>query len=67
MSSFISSDSKPLENDTYRIPKSRYDSVSCYISEDERNKDEYADVLLPINEKVRERVSAHGMSLPVAS
>lgn len=51
---------KPLVNDTYRIPKSRYDSVSCYISEDERNKDEYADIHLPINVKVRDRVAAHG-------
>lgn len=54
--------SQPLKNDKYRIPKSRYDSVDCYIANDSRNKAAYNDIDCPINEGVFERLKGHGMS-----
>lgn len=51
---------QPLQNDKYRIPKSRYDSVDCYIANDSRNKEAYNDIECPINEKVFERLKGHG-------
>ncbi|WWC88384.1 uncharacterized protein L201_003295 [Kwoniella dendrophila CBS 6074] len=58
---------KPLKNDKYRIPKSRYDSVSLYLSNDERNKPEYHDVEAPINADVRKRLLDHGLDDKLAS
>ncbi|OCF35018.1 glutamate-cysteine ligase catalytic subunit [Kwoniella heveanensis BCC8398] len=58
---------KPLKESKYRIPKSRYDSVSLYLSDDERNKPEYHDIDAPINEKVRERLLKHGLDDKLAS
>jgi glutamate--cysteine ligase catalytic subunit len=49
------------------IPKSRYDSVDLYISNDERNKDEYHDTHVPIDESVRERLLNHGLDDKLAS
>ncbi len=51
---------KPLKEDKFVIPKSRYDSVSSYISASEKNKEEYNDVPLPMDEGVRERIVEHG-------
>ena len=59
--------SQPLKNDRYLIPKSRYDSVDLYISNDERNKDEYHDTHVPIDESVRERLLKHGLDDKLAS
>ncbi|KAK1925719.1 glutamate-cysteine ligase-domain-containing protein [Papiliotrema laurentii] len=47
---------KPLKNDRYIIPKSRYDSVSLYISNDPRNKPEYHDADAPIDQAVYDRL-----------
>ncbi|WWC96482.1 hypothetical protein V866_003350 [Kwoniella sp. B9012] len=58
---------KPLKDNKYRIPKSRYDSVSLYLSNDERNKPEYHDVSAPINEDVRKRLLDHGLDDKLAS
>lgn len=51
---------QPLKNDRYRIPKSRYDSVDLYISNDERNLPEYHDIHVPMDESVRQRLLDHG-------
>ncbi|WWD18775.1 hypothetical protein CI109_103230 [Kwoniella shandongensis] len=58
---------KPLKNDTYRIPKSRYDSVDLYISNDERNKPEYHDIDVPVNQAVKKRLIEHGLDDKLAS
>lgn len=34
------------------IPKSRYESISLYISEDERHLKEYDDYKFPLNEEI---------------
>jgi glutamate--cysteine ligase catalytic subunit len=52
----------PLLNDRYQIPKSRYDSVDLYISNDERNKPEYHDTNVPMDEAVKQRLLDHGTS-----
>lgn len=51
----------PLEENKYRIPKSRYDSVDTYLSQDWINRPEYSDVPLPINEPIYERLLKHGL------
>ena len=51
---------QPLENDRYRIPKSRYDSVDLYISDDPRNLPEYHDTHVPIDEGVKARLVENG-------
>lgn len=51
---------QPLKENTYRVPKSRYDSVDLYIANDERNKPEYHDIDVPVNQKVRQRLLEHG-------
>ncbi|ORY31829.1 glutamate-cysteine ligase-domain-containing protein [Naematelia encephala] len=58
---------KPLKNDRFRIPKSRYDSVSRYIANDERNRPEYQDVEAPMDEGVRQRLLGHGVDDQLAS
>ncbi|CAK9780515.1 GCS-domain-containing protein [Cutaneotrichosporon oleaginosum] len=58
---------KPLKDNKYRIPKSRYDSVSLYIANDERNKPEYSDISAPINEGVRQRLLDAGLDDKLAS
>jgi glutamate--cysteine ligase catalytic subunit len=40
---------KPLENDRFRIYKSRYDSISCYLSEE---NSKYNDLLLVRDENI---------------
>jgi glutamate--cysteine ligase catalytic subunit len=51
---------QPLKHNRHRIPKSRYDSVSCYISADARNKQSYNDIPLPIDEETKQRLLHHG-------
>lgn len=51
---------QPLEHDRFRIPKSRYDSVDLYISEDWRNRPEYNDQPIVIDECTYNRLRQHG-------
>lgn len=52
--------SKPLKENKFVIPKSRYDSVDLYISNDWINRPEYNDNPLPHDEKIYERLRNHG-------
>lgn len=52
---------KPLKNNRWKIPKSRYDSVSTYISEDPNLRPEYNDLDLVIDEDVKKRLIDNGM------
>ncbi|GAA6043759.1 hypothetical protein JCM8097_006657 [Rhodosporidiobolus ruineniae] len=58
---------KPLENDRFVIPKSRYDSVDCYISSDPSNRPEYNDLSLPVDDAVRDRLVERGLSPALAT
>ncbi|KAE8557269.1 glutamate--cysteine ligase [Talaromyces marneffei ATCC 18224] len=52
---------KPLKNDRWRIPKSRYASNSTYISQDRRLRKEYMDPNLVIDEDIKKRLIEGGM------
>lgn len=52
---------KPLKNDRWRIPKSRYASNSTYISTDHRLRKEYLDPDLVIDEKIKAELMEGGM------
>jgi len=52
---------KPLENDRWQIPKSRYASNSTYISQDPRLRPEYLDPDLVVDEKLKTRLVEGGM------
>ncbi|KAL2159694.1 hypothetical protein VTH06DRAFT_2263 [Thermothelomyces fergusii] len=52
---------KPLVNDRWRIPKSRYASNSTYISEDSRLRPEYLDPDLVIDEDIKRQLLDGGM------
>ncbi|ODH17932.1 glutamate-cysteine ligase [Paracoccidioides brasiliensis] len=52
---------KPLKNDRWRIPKSRYASNSTYISQDPRLRPEYMDPDLVIDEDIKKRLLDGGM------
>ncbi|KAG8957355.1 hypothetical protein FRC03_010225 [Tulasnella sp. 419] len=52
---------KPLKENTFVIPKSRYDSVSCYLSRSLNNKPEYNDVPLPFDQRYYDRLRANGV------
>ncbi|EAS34730.3 glutamate-cysteine ligase [Coccidioides immitis RS] len=52
---------KPLKNDRWRIPKSRYSSNSTYISQDPRLRPEYMDPDLVIDEDIKKRLMDGGM------
>ncbi|KAF8222928.1 glutamate-cysteine ligase catalytic subunit [Tricholoma matsutake] len=52
---------KPLKNNHFRIPKSRYDSVDLYISTDWINRPEYNDNYLPYDEAIYDRLRKHGL------
>ncbi|KAK3901387.1 glutamate-cysteine ligase-domain-containing protein [Staphylotrichum tortipilum] len=52
---------KPLVNDRWRIPKSRYASNSTYISEDPRLRPEYFDADLVIDEDIKQQLLDGGM------
>ncbi|KAB8078876.1 glutamate-cysteine ligase-domain-containing protein [Aspergillus leporis] len=51
----------PLENDRWRIPKSRYASNSTYISQDPRLRKEYLDPDLIVDEDIKKRLMEGGM------
>jgi len=52
---------KPLKENRFRIPKSRYDSVDLYISEEWMNRPEYNDNPLPYDEEIYDRLRKHGL------
>ncbi|KAF2851639.1 GCS-domain-containing protein [Plenodomus tracheiphilus IPT5] len=52
---------KPLQNDRWRLPKSRYASNSTYISQDPRLRPEYLDPDLIIDEDIKRRLVEGGM------
>ncbi|MCJ1314511.1 Zn finger-containing GTPase- Activating Protein for ARF [Agyrium rufum] len=52
---------KPLKNNRWRIPKSRYASNSTYISQDPRLRSEYFDPDLIIDESVKKRLVEGGL------
>jgi len=51
---------QPLQNNRYRIPKSRYDSVDLYISTDWINRPEYNDSYFPYDASIYDRLRKHG-------
>ena len=57
----------PLKNDKYQIPKSRYDSIDSYLSTSPRNKPEYNDNPLPMNEEIRKILLDAGIETPLAN
>ncbi|KAF2197317.1 GCS-domain-containing protein [Delitschia confertaspora ATCC 74209] len=52
---------KPLKNDRWRIPKSRYASNSTYISQDPRLRREYLDPDLIYDKDLKQRLLDGGM------
>ncbi|KAI4861628.1 GCS-domain-containing protein [Hypoxylon rubiginosum] len=52
---------KPLKNNRWRIPKSRYASNSTYISTDARLRPEYLDPNLVIDESIKAELLEGGM------
>ncbi|ETI20081.1 glutamate-cysteine ligase [Cladophialophora carrionii CBS 160.54] len=52
---------KPLNNDRWRIPKSRYASNSTYIAQDHRLRQEYMDPDLIVNEELKQKLLDGGM------
>lgn len=52
---------KPLQNDRWRLPKSRYASNSTYISQDPRLRPEYLDPDLIVDEAIKKRLVEGGM------
>lgn len=56
------STTKPLKENKFIIPKSRYDSVDLYISNDWINRPEYNDNPLPYDQKLYDRMRDHGQS-----
>lgn len=51
---------QPLKNNRWKIPKSRYDSVSTYLSEDTRLRPEYNDLDLIIDEDIKKHLMENG-------
>ncbi|KAH7925518.1 GCS-domain-containing protein [Leucogyrophana mollusca] len=52
---------KPLKENKFQIPKSRYDSVDLYISSDWINKPAYNDNVVPYDEAIYKRLLDHGI------
>ncbi|BGP25493.1 glutamate-cysteine ligase catalytic subunit [Rhodotorula toruloides] len=52
---------KPLQHDRFLIPKSRYDSVDCYIADTPFNRPEYNDNNMPIDPKIRDHLIDRGV------
>ncbi|KAF2185694.1 GCS-domain-containing protein, partial [Zopfia rhizophila CBS 207.26] len=52
---------KPLKNDRWRLPKSRYASNSTYISQDPRLRKEYLDPNLVFDKDLKQRLLDGGM------
>ncbi|KAK5136514.1 Zn finger-containing GTPase- Activating Protein for ARF [Meristemomyces frigidus] len=58
---------KPLKNDRWRMPKSRYASNSTYISQDPRLRPEYLDPDLIVDEDIKARLVDGGMDDALAT
>lgn len=52
---------QPLKNDAYVIPKSRYDSVDCYIHNDPSNRPEYNDNKMPLDLEIKKKLMDDGI------
>lgn len=52
---------QPLQHDRFVIPKSRYDSVDCYIADTPFNRPEYNDNDMPIDPKIRDHLIERGV------
>lgn len=52
---------KPLSNDRWRIPKSRYASNSTYLAQDPRLRQEYLDPDLIVDQELKARLVEGGM------
>ncbi|KAH9935686.1 glutamate-cysteine ligase-domain-containing protein [Fomitopsis serialis] len=50
-----------LSKNRYRIPKSRYSSVSLYISDDWMHRPEYDDIDAPYDQAIFDRLQKHGI------
>ncbi|RXW21302.1 hypothetical protein EST38_g4569 [Candolleomyces aberdarensis] len=58
---------KPLSpEDRFRIPKSRYDSVDLYISDNWMNRPEYNDTYVPYDEAIYDRLLKNGIDALLA-
>jgi len=57
---------KPLKENRFRIPKSRYGSVSLYISDEWLNRPEYNDIEAPFDPTIFERLQGHGIDATLA-
>ena len=51
---------QPLRENKYRIPKSRFDSVSLYISNSWLNRPEYSDTYVPYDPNIFGRLRDNG-------
>lgn len=58
---------KPLQQERFQIPKSRYASNSTYIAEDPRLRPEYLDPNLIVDEKLKQRLLDGGMDEQLAT
>ncbi|KAH6625306.1 glutamate-cysteine ligase [Boeremia exigua] len=58
---------KPLKNDRWRLPKSRYASNSTYISQDPRLRKEYLDPDLIVDQDLKKRLIEGGMDDALAT
>jgi len=52
---------EPLKNNKFKINKSRYDSIDCFISSDPRNKKEYNDIDLVFDKDVYKELTESGV------
>ncbi|GAA5871784.1 hypothetical protein JCM16303_000863 [Sporobolomyces ruberrimus] len=58
---------EPLKRDRFVIPKSRYDSVDCYIADTPYNRPEYNDNNMPIDEGIRDKLIERGVDKLLAT
>ncbi|KAK4054315.1 glutamate--cysteine ligase [Microbotryomycetes sp. JL221] len=52
---------EPLHSDRFVIPKSRYDSVDCYIYDCDSNRPEYNDNDMPFDQQIMDRLVKGGV------
>ncbi|GAA5914184.1 glutamate--cysteine ligase [Sporobolomyces salmoneus] len=58
---------EPLMRERFVIPKSRYDSVDCYIADSPYNRPEYNDNNMPIDESIRDTLIERGVDKLLAT
>ena len=51
---------QPLKDNRFKIPKSRFASISTYISDGPRLRPEYNDPDLALDEDIRKELLNHG-------